>query len=50
MSIEAERRFTMADPPADKRSRNEHIKEASRQLRGTIAEGLAAQALSLIHI
>ena len=25
----------------DKRSRNEHIKEASRQLRGSIAEGLA---------
>jgi sulfite reductase (NADPH) hemoprotein beta-component len=25
----------------DKRARNEHIKEASRQLRGTIAEGLA---------
>jgi sulfite reductase (NADPH) hemoprotein beta-component len=38
----------MADPPADKRSRNEHIKEASRQLRGTIAEGLAAQATGAI--
>ena len=24
----------------DKRSRNEHIKESSRYLRGTIAEGL----------
>ena len=34
----------MADKGADKRSRNEHIKEASRQLRGTIADGLAAQA------
>jgi len=38
----------MADTPADKRSRNEHIKEASRQLRGTIAVGLAAQATGAI--
>ena len=37
----------MADP-IDKRSRNEHIKEASRQLRGTIAEGLAEQASGAI--
>ncbi|MEZ5775011.1 MAG: NADPH-dependent assimilatory sulfite reductase hemoprotein subunit [Hyphomicrobiaceae bacterium] len=32
----------------DKRARNEHIKEASRQLRGTIAEGLADQATGAI--
>src|SRR5262252_9464203 len=38
----------MADTGADKRSRNERIKEASRQLRGTIAEGLAAQATGAI--
>ena len=38
----------MSDKPADKRARNEHIKEASRQLRGTIAEGLAAQATGAI--
>lgn len=38
----------MTDTPADKRSRNEHIKEASRQLRGTIAEGLAQQATGSI--
>jgi sulfite reductase (NADPH) hemoprotein beta-component len=38
----------MADKPADKRARNEHIKEASRQLRGTIAEGLAAQVTGAI--
>jgi sulfite reductase (NADPH) hemoprotein beta-component len=34
--------------PTDKRSRNEHLKEASRQLRGTIAEGLAEQATGAI--
>ena len=38
----------MTDTPADKRARNEHIKEASRQLRGTIAEGLAEQATGAI--
>ena len=38
----------MTDTPTDKRSRNEHIKEASRQLRGSIAEGLAAQATGAI--
>lgn len=31
----------MTDPMTDKRSRTEIIKESSRQLRGTIAEGLA---------
>ena len=38
----------MTDTPVDKRARNEHIKEASRQLRGTIAEGLAEQATGAI--
>ncbi|MGE0766818.1 MAG: NADPH-dependent assimilatory sulfite reductase hemoprotein subunit [Hyphomicrobiaceae bacterium] len=39
----------MADnTPAGNRARNEHIKEASRQLRGTIADGLAAQATGAI--
>jgi sulfite reductase (NADPH) hemoprotein beta-component len=38
----------MSDKTADKRSRNEHIKESSRQLRGTIAEGLAAQSTGAI--
>lgn len=33
---------------SDKRSRNEHIKEESRQLRGTIAEGLADQITGAI--
>ncbi len=32
----------------DKRSRNEQIKDASRQLRGTIAEGLAVQVTGAI--